>query len=806
MPVAGQSVHVVLKDRSSNNVTPLRLLRDENGSLLYSWVLAPALAPDVAPQDVSYGEFRPEQELPWSQDDWSDGGLQHSYSPRDPNRYALADGVWAATPNELSIGSALREVTFGVRNGATQLKATTNWSVSGITLTAVTTAPHSGEYHFQGIDWSTSDYAQVSLVQAEQLAADMQSKVIVVSAVVRGSAAGGQVRLQIVESGGSATPTTNGSAVTLTTSYQLITVTVTLQSDSTAVNIRVEMSADGGADRTVFFDTVNAYFGTAIPNASNTTMKVQNQSAVAELLACTDRALWKFNQTSGYWALQNVFGAAITGFEIYDDIIFIGQGESTDYQYSDAGSSLTFNVISGSSRANRFAKTLNVNGNWALAKSLNDDEIFLNTTPTNGTTWGAAVEVGKDDHPITQLFQLDGSLGVGKGDGFYSYRALTGNRFTNDYPGAESMVDSGNFDRGILYNGLFFTTLGETGFVVWNGQTWTNLAEIIRPPGFSDFGERPRAFGTDGRWLYILVQDLAADSITKTCWLLMMEQKLSGGWVVHPYKSLVMSDGLDIFTFKPNGESNRHLYINGDINNEAMCYRMQLPDQSSTPRLGTNRDLALSATIITSWMNWNRPAVRKSLNRLTAFAEIISGVLTVTSAYELDDETSFTNINSDQSVFTSQPSQTIGLNEGVSAKRVRFQHTFTTNANTSSPVVKAFDLASNWRPPRLRQWSFIATLEEDVRGIEGVPLILSPARIQVQLDALQKEDSPLQFADIDGTDHRGHITGLRELQVRTANQGGNWAYTRGLEIQLVESPSLSGFILNVDRLDEVSLG
>ena len=69
MPVAGQSVHVVLKDRSSNNVTPLRLLRDENGSLLYSWVLAPALAPDVAPQDVSYGEFRPEQELPWSQDD-----------------------------------------------------------------------------------------------------------------------------------------------------------------------------------------------------------------------------------------------------------------------------------------------------------------------------------------------------------------------------------------------------------------------------------------------------------------------------------------------------------------------------------------------------------------------------------------------------------------------------------------------------------------------------------------------------------------------------------------------------------------
>lgn len=788
MPVAGQSVHLVLKDRLGTNETPLRLLRDEEGVLLYEWELARALAPDVLPQDVSYGEFRNEQELPWSQNDWSGGGLQHFFDPREPDRYAFADGVWAGTKNELSLGPAMREVTFGVRNGGAQKADLQDWSVSGITLTRITTAPHSGEYHFQGINWSTSDYAQVSLVQAEQLAADMQSQVVIVSANVRGSAAGGNIRLQLVDNVGG---TTSGATVAITTTYQNITVTATVDASMATLDIRVEMSADGGADRTIYFDTVNAYFATAIPNTSNTTMKVQNQDSVAELLCCTDRALWKFNELGVYWALQNVFGVAITGFDIYDDIIFIGQGEGTDYQFSDANSSLTFNIISGSSRANRFAKTLNVNGNWALAKSLNDDEIFLNTTPTSGTTWGSAVEVGKDDHPINQLFQLDGNLGVGKGDGFYSYRALTGNRFTNDYPAAEFMVDSGNFDRGILYNGLFFTTLGETGFVAWNGQTWTNLAELIQPPGFDDFGSRPRAFGTDGRWLYILVEDLKADSITKTCRLLMMEQKLSGRWAVHPYISIVMSDGLDIFTFKPAvGIGNRFVYINGDINDEAMCYRMQLPNRSDTPRLGTNKDLLLSGTITTSWMHWNRAAVSKAMGRLRWFAERLNGVQTITTTYEVDDETTFTSINSTSSEFNQQPSDSIQFDEGVEGKRIRFLHTFATDINTDSPVARAFDLETSWRPARLRQWTFVVALEEGVRGIESVPLVLGPALIQFQLDNLEAEVSPLQFTDLDGVARRGHIVDMKELQVKASQVDGKWRYSRGIRIVFLASPIL----------------
>ena len=80
-----------------------------------------------------------------------------------------------------------RPITFGVRNGAAQLGATTNWSVSGVTLTAATTAPHSGSYHFQGAAWSTNDYCQVSVVQSEQPAARWVSQAITVNAKVRGA-------------------------------------------------------------------------------------------------------------------------------------------------------------------------------------------------------------------------------------------------------------------------------------------------------------------------------------------------------------------------------------------------------------------------------------------------------------------------------------------------------------------------------------------------------------------------------------------------------------------------------------------
>ncbi len=100
---------------------------------MYEWRLAPALAPSVSAEDLAYASFTPDLQLTWAQEDWVGGGLQFYYSNEESDRYALADKVWASTPNELSMGLHPRPITFGVRNGAAQLGATTNWSVSGVT-------------------------------------------------------------------------------------------------------------------------------------------------------------------------------------------------------------------------------------------------------------------------------------------------------------------------------------------------------------------------------------------------------------------------------------------------------------------------------------------------------------------------------------------------------------------------------------------------------------------------------------------------------------------------------------------------
>jgi hypothetical protein len=794
-PAKGQHpAHVTLENKDKESRVPLRILSDEEGRLQYEWSLAPALAPNVLPEDVSYAQYTPDQELTWRQEDWSGGALQFYHDPLRPNMYAYADGIWALTPNELALGYSPKEVSFGVKNGGAQLNATTGWGVSGVTLTAVTTAPHAGPYHFNLASVGTNDYIQQDLLADDQARETLQSQTIIVDAYVRGAAAGGTMRIQIVETGGSSTPTTSGTAVTLTTSYQLITATVAIQSDSTAINIRIQCNS--GTPGTVYVDSVNMYGGTAIPNASHIRMQQQD----TDLLAITDRAVYKFNEDEDYWVIQIIHGAAITGAEIFDDRLLIGQGESTAYQFSgiddiqvDGSNPWTASGLAGTgNNANRFIKVLNQNNQWALGKTLDDDKFHIAVDPLDTGAWGAAIDVGKDDHDILQVFDIGGAATIGKEDGLYQYLSLTGNRFENVWPGAGSVVDSDNFTRGLMYNGAFYTNIAETGFVrYFPGQGWESLERIITAPGFTEFGNRVRAFGTDGQWLYLIIEDLNADSITKECWLFALQER-QGQWAVHITNKIVLSDAIDIQVHKPSGGTNRFLYINGDVNDKAFSYRIQLPNRVNTPRLATNKDLPLSGILITSYMDWNRPQIRKAVNRFTLVSQNLTSDFTVTVAYEKDDETSFTNINSVGSIFSASPQQVVALNEGVNGRRIRFQYTLTTNVTTDGPVVKGTNVDVTWRPPRLKRWKILAALEDRASGTMGVPSGIPIGRQLVRLNILQQEIDPLRITDIDGTLHRGHIIDYAETQYKVHPSVSSLRYARAVRLTLAQALTITG--------------
>jgi len=250
-----------------------------------------------------------------------------------------------------------------------------------------------------------------------------------------------------------------------------------------------------------------------------------------------------------------------------------------------------------------------------------------------------------------------------------------------------------------------------------------------------------------------------------------------------------LSDAIDMFVFKPSGASNRHLFINGSITSkEPAAYRLQLPDRTDTPRLGTNRNLALSGTFITSYWDGNRPQVPKAFNKLTLVSEELSSSQLVTVAYQVDNDTAWTDINSANATFNSSPSGTIGLNEGVVGKRIRLRFTLTTTSSTASPVIKGFALHMSWRPPRVKRWQIVGAVEDDVRLLQGVRHALPGKRMLTNLRSLAEDVSPIAIEDIDGEEHRAHIVSLAETQfkVRTGS-AGTARYSRAVTMTLIET-------------------
>ena len=635
---------------------------------------------------------------------------------------------------------------------------------------------------------SAAEHADNTAVTSVQVDFAQSSRIDVTAKVRGASVAGGQVRIQIIESGGSSTPTTNGTAVTLTTSYQTVTAGVSLQSDSTGVVIRVEMSNEQSATRSIYVDELNCQVTASAAdgkNANNLRMVMMGST----LVCVTDRALYTFNDAKDYWVLAKVFSADVTGIEVFDNRIYIGQGSGTAYAFSNANDVGTWtNAGSSGNKANYFIKTLNAAGNYAMGKTLNEDDFHLTTDPTGSPSYGTAIEVGTNDKTINNVYQLDGTIGIGKSDGFYRYMSLEGNRFVNVYPGAESAADADNFSRGIMYNGWFYTTMSEVGLLRYNGTFWQDLSHLLRSPGFTEFGNRVRAFGTDGKSLYTLVESLDTSSISKTMWLYAMREYAGGEWDVHQVCSMPLTDANDIHVFKTSGASNSHIYVSGELTTgEAYSYRMTLPNQADAPRLAANKDMALSGDLITAYWDGDRPGVDKAFNKLTILSESLSSNQTITVYYQVDNDTSWTKIHASYAEFTRSPLETVGFTAGVTGKRIRLKFSFASNVATGSPILKGFALHTSWRPKRLRRWRIVASLEDDIRMLQGVRHSLPVNRMLSNIGVLRQLTEPVILDDIDGNSHKAHIVEVSERQYRTrSGSAGTPRMSRVIEMVLTE--------------------
>ena len=792
MAKSSKSAFVVLKDKDGNRATGVRLLELEDGQLGYSWDYAPAIAPTVLPADVSYGAYSSDQEITWSQNNWSGGGLKLMYEPDRPNEYALADKVWTSTKNEISLAPQPLPLSFGIPNGTAELgeNTTSAWTVSSssVTLSVVSTDPYSGTYHFQMAGASNNDYIHKVIENPTR----WRGAGLYVIAKVKSTVAGGTVRMSVIEAGG-AGPTTNGSTVTLTTSYQTMFVSVaTIDASVTSITVRITCLT--GDEKTIYVDQIQALVSNQGMNSNGLRMV----SLGTDLYATMQRGLYKFVEATLHWELIYASTVDITGIEMFDNRIYLALGASTPYVYSDAGDTTTWTAAPSDFNAIYFGKIQDRNGDNRLARTADEDKLEISIEPTGSDpappVWGSAVDIGKNDRTITNIHNVNGNFAVGKEDGLYIFSHQNGiivqNKLTNEFPYAESAVDTNNFSRGISYNGWFYTVFSEVGLIRYNGSSWEEMSRIIQSPGLADVGNRVRAFGTDGTALFILVEDLSAASETKKSYLYALYENRDGTWAVHIIASMTITDANDMFVFKPSGATNRHLFINGlNATLEAVTYRLLMPDRTDTPRLATNRKLALSGTFITSYWDGNRPQVTKSFNKITLISESLSSTQTVSVAYQIDNNTTWTDIHVDNSTFNSSPSGTIGFNEGVFGKRIRLRFTLATTSVTASPVIRGFALHMSWRPPRVKRWRIMGAIEDDMRLLQGVRHPLTPKRMLTNLRSLAEDASPIAIEDIDGDTHRAHIVELAETQFKVrSDTAGTARYSRAVNITLVETP------------------
>ncbi len=806
MPGAGQSHHVVFQDSSGGNKTGLRLLEDPEGKLLYGWALAPALAPDVDQKDVQYGQYDPVQELTWSQDDWQNGALRFYYNPRDSAKYGFTKRVWALTPNELSVMPQFQDLTLGVANGGFQLGTTGAFVGNGCVLTGVAAyysaiVPFAGLYMLEVGSFSIGNTVGHSPTSNGETVSRYQGKTLTVSCKVCAPSSTANVRLNIVEAGGASTPTTSGSAVALSTSWKAITVSVVLQADTTTITLQIEKTSEAD-DVVVLIDQLQCEASAASGSATGSNANGVRMLAMGgALYMATQQAIYKLDETNDYWSLQRVFAATITGMELFNNRIYVAQGASTAYEYSDANDATAWTVstlASTGKNANYFGKTLNANGNWALAKTLNSDDLHLATDPTNSGSWGSALDIGLNDAGITNVHPMGNSIAVGKQDGLYLHLTLDGNRLANIYPGASQLVDANNFSRGITYHGWFYTVSTELGIVRTDGIHWQTLNDIIQAPGFSDFGSRVRGFGTDGRLLFLLVEDLAAASISKTCWLLAVEERKEG-WRTHTLGQVQLTDATDMFVFKPTGGSYRSLFIVGSTTTGyTAAYRLAFPVRTTTPRLlsgVSDAEFNLTSTgsggvyenyFVTSYWDGNRPSVQKVAHSLDLISEGLAAGSTVEVFYMKDNETSWTAINSSDSIFETSPYQSITFNSNISFRRIRLRFSFT-GTTSAIPVIKGFVVHFHWRPPRLQVWGLTGAVEDDLRGLQGAGPSLPAKQMLTQLATLRDETNDITFVDIDQVSHTGHIVDMKETQVKgRITSGGGIRYNRAVEILFLE--------------------
>ena len=468
-PTVGKdgSHHIILRDLPSGGSTEIGLLLaldQRTNRLRWRREGVASFADRRSSGPLSYSDIHPTIKMVHSQNDWSGGALQAVYDPKQPNKYASADGCDLRGANVLTLGMSLNgPMHFLIRNADFEDSDVSMW-VGGLilavpggatlrpaTITRDTTDERSGDACLKvaAVPGRTgSDYINAYFALANPTVY-RSNDVTFAGWVKTDGLASTRARLFVQDD---RTSHTSSSYVSSST-YTFVSVTHSMAGAANNIYVGIEVNDQtGSGDENVAF---HAFADDLFVIPEGGVVTAGTASLGGSTYAGIGRIIAKWDESNDVWdAVYFHTTAAVTSLAEYHGSVYVAFGGGDNaYVYGSSASWTVSTIASDAKHAHFF-----VVSRQTLWKSRFDDDgthykAASSTSPANGGSWSAEYDIGSSDKEITGLFNFNDTLLIGKESGIHVY-----NRVVNDFSAADTFknltnefeVDPNteNFERG----------------------------------------------------------------------------------------------------------------------------------------------------------------------------------------------------------------------------------------------------------------------------------------------------------------------------------------------------------------------
>lgn len=752
--------------------TGLMLFTDENGKKMYEVSHAPMFVDQIAVGSPNYGQWNPEVELIWAQNNWTGGFGSYMATP---DRYLHGTNIDARHPRGVTLGPL---VTVTAQSGGTALAAVNTWNAyleykDGVyIMTDDLTNTKVWKWDITNNDWD-------EVLDAGKVPPGGLAKVgDYIVAFIRGgchySSTGSSGEWTEVDfndtpigeeyytSGDDA----NGAADAANDWYAQ-TFTPTRTHSISGVWLKVSYSTSApSADITV------AIYATSGSKPTGSALA----SGVIDNADLTTTATWWRAKMTTYYEVT-----AGTQYAIVMHCSGASGGAIANFRYD--GSSPTYT-------GGAYVSTIDGGTNWTIdtAKDFmfceEDDSpipgattvretlwraygnvVKSATDPTVYSGWSTSTEIGDAAAEIKSLLNISNVLFVGKEDGLYSFDTQTVSNLIPDY---SCIKHSRNFQIMQGFHNDGYMSVGDSGLIHYTiaGEI-TDLSPLHFAPKVTDVGHRVEALTRDEKFLYAMLYPKAQGEEFH----ILAGRWQAAGWAWHPIVKIDTQNAADIglrSMLVTTVEGNPWLWLGESGTTKWKPGYIILPKGHLTPKTDSTCTFAASGDFYTSWWDAELVDVEKSFQFLKVKCDDMTSTETVTVYFQIDDAVTSAGVDDWQEVggtgsgsITEDGWTTLNFKEDITGKKIRFKFSLARSATTASPVLEAFALHCVLRPTVKRVFNMVAKCADNL-PTRGGQSRLKSKEISDNLWDYRERSAPVTLVDIDGTPHRVIIIHLKD--------------------------------------------